>query len=208
MKPLIFFSLLCFAVFTSSCKTYDKSKVPEFIAKQFNGDTVNLKTLVKNKVTVVYFWTTFCDNCLTEISNVHFLYTKYKDNKKFSFITVAFNTEEEIKQFNAILDTTNPYQQYISYLKLDSFDMPILIGASKGYEIYSQDDGSFIPGIRDTMEVRKLYNLFNFQGLPTTIIYSAKGEVIYKYSGPRTMRGNLDDYKLFLDNKIDSLLNN
>jgi thiol-disulfide isomerase/thioredoxin len=207
MKPIVLFFLL-FSFWFSSCKTKIKSEVPVFAAKQYKGDTVNLIDLTKNKVTIIFFWTTFCDNCLTEISNIHFLYTKYKDNKKFSFITVAYNTEEEIKQFNAIRDTTNPYQQYISYLKLDSFDIPILIGANKGYKIYNQDDGSFIPGIRDTMEVSKLYNLFNFQGLPTTLIYNANGEIIYKYSGPRTMRGNLDEYKLFLGNKIDSLLNN
>ena len=182
--------------------------MPEFIAKQFNGDTINLKDLAKNKVTVLFFWTTFCDNCLTELNNLHSVYTKYKDNKKFTFITIAFNTNEEIKQFNAFRDSTNPYQQYISYLKLDRFDMPILIGANKGYEIYHQDDGSFIPGIKDTMEVRKLYDLFNFQGLPTTIIYSDQGQLIYKYSGPKTMRGNLEDYKTFLNNKIDSLINN
>jgi len=208
MKLIGIFFLLSFSFWISSCKTKIQSDVPAFSAKQFNGDTVNLIDLTKNKVTVIFFWTTFCDNCLTEISNIHFLQDKYKNNEKFSFITIAHNTDEEIKQFFAFRDTTNSYQQYRNYLKLDSFDLPILIAANKGYEIYKQDDGSSIAGIKDTSEVSKLYKLFNFQGLPTTIIYSAKGKLVYTYSGPGTMRGNIEDYKLLIANKIDSLVKN
>jgi len=204
---LIRLLLGAFYFFVTSCSDEPKSSVPEFIAKQFDGDTVNLKSIAKNKVTVIFFWTTFCDNCLTELSNIHYLYDRYKDNKKFNFITIAHNTDAELKQFNSSKDTTNPYQQYLKDLKFGKFDLPILVGSNAGYEIYPQNDGSFIAGIKDTSEVGKLYTLFGFKGLPTTIIYSAKGELVYKYSGPKTMKDDFEKYKIFLNTTIDSLMN-
>jgi|GEM_PF-4080139 thiol-disulfide isomerase/thioredoxin len=207
MKLFTRFLLLLFVLSIYSCSKHIKSDVPEFSTKQYNGDTVNLKELAKNKVTIIFFWTTFCDNCLTEISNIHDVYDKYKNNKNVTFLTIAFNTNKEIEQFNSISDTVNPYKLYFKYLKMAKFDMPVLIGSDQGYEIYSQDDGSFIPGIKDTSEVNKLYNTFDFRGLPTIIIYSAEGKLICKYSGPQSMRSDPDKYRIFLDNKIDSLLN-
>jgi thiol-disulfide isomerase/thioredoxin len=206
MKIIGIFFIIITSIFFS-CTNKSKSNVPKFISKQFNGDTVNLQDLAKNKVTFIIIWTTFCDNCLIEISNLHDLYTKYKDNKNITFVTIAFNTSEELKQFTTSRDTLNPYQEYFKNLKSETFEMPILVGAKLGYEIYLRDDGSFIPGIRDTSEVNKLYRLFNFQGLPTTIIFNADGQLVYKYSGPKSMRENISDYKSFLDKKLDSLLN-
>ncbi len=198
--------LFLIIILTYSCTNKPISEVPKFITKQFNGDTINLQDIAKNKVTVIIVWTTFCDNCLTEIYNLHDLYTKYKDNKRVSFVTIAFNTDEELKQFTSTRDTLNPYQEYLSYLKLAKFEMPILVGATQGYEIYHQDDGSIIPGIKDTAEVNKLYKLFDFKGIPATLIYNSDGQLIYKYSGPRSMREPLKDYKNSLDKKLDSLL--
>jgi thiol-disulfide isomerase/thioredoxin len=206
MNRLLLSILFLLHLLFYSCSNEVKSDVPKYITKQFNGDTINLQEIAKNKVIFIFVWTTYCDNCLTEISNIHNIYTKYKSNKNFSFVTIALNSNEELNQFTSVRDTTNKYQLYLRYLKLNEFDMPILVSMKKGYDFYDRDDGSYFPALTDTSELSKVYQIFSFRGIPTTMIYSAQGKLVYKYTGVHSKVSDLEKYKLFLDKTIDSLV--
>lgn len=63
-----------------------------------NGDTFGFEK-IKGKVTVINFWATWCPPCIAEMPSLQKLYSKYKDDVEFLFITS--DTKEIVKTFKA-----------------------------------------------------------------------------------------------------------
>ena len=204
IRYYIFFILSLYLI--ASCTSKLKSEVPDFVAKQYNTKTVvGLKDIAKNKITFVNFWSIFCGPCLEELALIHRVYDKYKDNSKFTILTIALNTEDELDQFTSLSDTSSPYHSCFKISKLKRFYLPTLIGSKNGYTIEKLNN-NLIAGIKDKEEVRKTCRLFNFDAIPTTFIYNEKGQIVYKSTGAETSQDGIRQYEVYLYHTIDSLL--
>ena len=84
--------LLVSAVFSQDgIVSYTKlnQQVPEFSIKDINGNDFKISD-EKGKVVFVYFWTTWCPYCRTEMKFLEEeVWQKFKDNPNFSFIAIA-----------------------------------------------------------------------------------------------------------------------
>lgn len=74
-----------------------------------SGDTFNFEE-IKGKVTVINFWATWCPPCIAEMPSLQKLYSKYKDDVEFLFVTSS-DTKEIIKAFKAKNNYTFPVFQ-------------------------------------------------------------------------------------------------
>lgn len=132
-----FFLLSIFiCIFFFSCKndnstTNDSKKsIPSFSVVAIDGESVNKKSF-KGKVTVLIFFTTWCENCLSMMPYVEKnIWQKFKYNTKFTMITIGRgHSVEELKQFSA----------------KNKFSFPIAEDPQK--KIYSKFANKYVPRI-------------------------------------------------------------
>ena len=190
---VVYFTLSLFCI-CCSVKIKKTSRVPDIPGKFLNGDSTNLKTIAENKLTLVNVWGIFCTPCIKELQLLHNVYDKYKDRKDFEFITLAMDSEKEFKQF---LDpaNTSDYARMFAHSGLKRFYLPTLTclpnGFSKLYDGYSI--------VQDSIECRVIQKQIQSTAIPTTLIYSKTGELVFKQIGSF-------ENERELTNKIDSLL--
>lgn len=173
--------------------------VPNFSAKLFHGDSVNLQTVSKNRIFLLNVWSTFCPPCLKELPILEKINAKYKPNQKFTFMTLALNSETELIQFTESTDTTNPYNKVFRYSGLRRLDLPVIPSLTHGYIINQNGDGTFSAILGNNKEVGILNKMFEMEGIPVTLLYNSNGKIVYRTNGSIT-----DDR--VITNKIDSLL--
>jgi cytochrome c biogenesis protein CcmG/thiol:disulfide interchange protein DsbE len=104
--PILFFS------FTSNCQiipldsTMSKAsreggyqntsqEFRQFHAKDLNGNSYSTDSLI-NKITFINFWMENCAPCLAEFGALNDLYTKYRTDKRFQFISFTYETKENV----------------------------------------------------------------------------------------------------------------
>ena len=190
-------SALLIAVFSFCCcsRKVNTSDVPNIKGKLLNGDSVALRTIAKDKLTVVNVWGIFCGPCMKELPILQGVYEKYKKHKGFAFITIAMDNETELNRFLNATDTTDPYRKMFLYSNLGHFSLPTLSYLPHGYtHIYG---GYAI--VQDSIECRTINRMINSNAVPTTLIYNPNGNLVFKQIG------SFDNDQL-LTHEIDSLL--
>ena len=190
-------SVLLIAVFSFYCcsRKIDTTDVPDIKGKLLNGDSVTLRTIAKDKLTVVNVWGIFCGPCMKELPIIQAVYEKYKSHKGFAFITIAMDNEKELNRFLNSTDTTDPYRKMFLYSNLEHFSLPTLAYLPHGY---TQKYGGYAI-LQDSIECRTLNRMINSNGIPTTLIYNSRGKLVFKQIGSF-------DNDQSLTHEIDSLL--
>ena len=64
------------------------------------GGTIQKFDNLKGKVSVVYFWATWCEPCQKEAPQLKALYEKYRD-KNFTVVGIAMDNADKVKEFVA-----------------------------------------------------------------------------------------------------------
>ena|SRR5690242_465972 len=178
----------------SGCKT-GTTDVPDIKGKLLNGDSVSLRTIAKNKLTVVNVWGIFCAPCMKELPIIQRVYEKYRNHKDFAFITVAMDNERELTRFLNGSDTTDPYRKMFIYSKLVDFSLPTISVLPHGY---TNKYGGYA-FFQDSTEVRIIDRMIKSNVIPTTLVYDQDGKLVFRHLG------SIDNDEL-LTHKIDSLL--
>jgi len=178
-----------------STQNTNSTDVPDIAGKLLNSDSLNLRTIAKGKLTLVNVWGIFCIPCMKELPILHKVYDKYKNRNDFAFITVATDNEKELLRFLDPRDTSDIYRKLFVYSGLDSFYLPTLACLQHGFSKYYS--GYTI--IQDSTELKRIDRMIKSWEIPTTLIYSPRGKLIFKQIG------SFDNDQL-LTHKIDSLL--
>ncbi|MDP4285290.1 MAG: TlpA disulfide reductase family protein [Bacteroidota bacterium] len=190
-------SALLIAVFSFCCCSHkvNTTDVPDIKGKLLNGDSVALRTIAKDKLTVVNVWGIFCGPCMKELPILQSVYEKYRNHKGFDFITIAMDNETELNRFLNTTDTTDPYRKMFVHSNLGHFSLPTLSVLPHGYtHIY----GGYA-FFQDSTECRTINRMIKSNAVPTTLIYNPKGNLVFKQIG------SFDNDQL-LTHEIDSLL--
>ena len=77
---------------------------PEFTLKDRNEKMVSLKSL-RGKPTVLWFWTTYCQGCLSEMDLIGTLFDKYRENLNF----VAVSADKSFYKMKFFIDNKKDY---------------------------------------------------------------------------------------------------
>jgi thiol-disulfide isomerase/thioredoxin len=171
------------------------SDIPDIQGKRLGGDSISLKTIAKNKLTLVNVWGIFCGPCIKELPLLHQVYDKYKNTENFEFISIAMDSEKEFIQFLNPSDTANHYRKMFLLSKIDSFYLPTLACLPNGYT-YKYGGYAII---KDSTECWSIQKQIGSTAIPTTLIYDKSGALVFKQIG------SFDDEEI-LRGKIDSLL--
>jgi thiol-disulfide isomerase/thioredoxin len=190
-------SVFLIALFSFCCSSHslENTDVPDIEGKLLNGDSVTLRSIAKDKWTVVNVWGIFCGPCMKELPVIQEVYEKYKNHKGFAFITVAMDNETELKRFLNATDTTDPYRKMFLYSKLKQFSLPTLAYLPHGYTRLYGGYALF----QDSIQCRTLDRMIKSNAVPTTLIYNPSGNLVFKQIG------SFDNDQL-LTREIDSLL--
>ncbi len=100
MKTLLFitFTLLTITTFGQKTARRPVKVIPQLFIYGINGDTTNLKSISKEKVTFIDFWFIPCGPCFAEMNMLHKLYAKYKDNPNVSFLTITLTDSAFVRR--------------------------------------------------------------------------------------------------------------
>ena len=187
--------LIALISFCCSSRKAEINDVPDIKGKLLNGDSVTLRSIAKDKLTVVNVWGIFCEPCMKELPIIQRVYEKYNNHKGFAFITIAMDNEKELHRFLNATDTTDMYRKMFLYSNLRNFSLPTLAYLPHGYtHIYG---GYAI--VEDSVECRNLDRMIRSNAVPTTLIYNSTGTLVFKQIG------SFDNDQL-LTHEIDSLL--
>lgn len=193
---LVLSLLVCFG-----CHTPSKTEIPNFKAKLFKADTIDLQAVSRNKVTLLTIWSIFCGPCLKELPELQNVYDHYKLDKRVTILTLALNTNEELLRFSSTSDSADIYQKVFVHSGLKQFTLPVLIGTNSPYQI---ENGSVRLG--DQKAATLLKHLFKFEAVPTTRIYNQDGKLVFEQLGVETSASGLRRHRLNLIKKLDSLI--
>lgn len=81
----------------TSADNQEARTIPKFLLKDINGKEINSEQL-KGHITILDFWTTWCEPCIKEIPALNKLQEKYaKDGLKIFAITVQSGWSKDIK---------------------------------------------------------------------------------------------------------------
>jgi thiol-disulfide isomerase/thioredoxin len=72
--------------------------LPNLSVRLLTGESVSLDTF-KGKTLVINWWATSCPPCIAEMPGLNQLVAKYRNDRSVAFVSVAWNTPEELKQF-------------------------------------------------------------------------------------------------------------
>ena len=109
------------------------NKIPDFSFIDLNGKIYNPET-TKGKVVVLKCWFIRCSMCINEIPKLNKVVKKYQNNKDIVFLSLAYDEEEELKQF--LMKTKFDY--VVSAIPEQYFDEKIKIIAYPTHIIVSK----------------------------------------------------------------------
>ena len=76
--------------------------LPTFVIRDIYGKIINTKDF-KNKILFIDFWGTWCVPCLELIPEIIDLHVKYNDNSSVVFLSVAYESNDDIERFRRII---------------------------------------------------------------------------------------------------------
>lgn len=199
MRRLYWLVLSIVVVF--GCQAPLETQIPDFKAKLFKADTVDLQAVARNKVTLLTIWSTFCGPCLKELPELQIVYDHCKFDKRVTFLTLALNTNEELIRFSSASDSADIYRKVFIHSGLKQLALPVMIGTNSPYQI---ENGSV--WISDQKAATFLKHLFKFDAIPTTRIYNKDGRLVFEQRGVETSAKGLRCHRLNLIKKLDSLI--
>lgn len=104
-------------------------EVPNVIAKDIDGNTINLHQL-KGKIVVLNFWFTGCKPCIDEMPELNKLVKKYK-NSNVEFVSITFETkaavEKFLKQTNFDFKHIVNSEELLNVFKIKAFPTTIVV---------------------------------------------------------------------------------
>ncbi len=164
-------------------------QIPSVSLYNLSGDTCNLLTLSKDKITFIDFWFIPCGPCFSEMNLLHKLYSKYKDNPNICFITITLTDSSFVRPLieNKNIDSNETYSYFKTLSKLDTFKLPVyfmknVVSKQKSFvksKIGFHGKGDW------TLKDNSLFpnNIFKFSGYPTILIFNKNGQRIYNKTG-------------------------
>ena len=163
--------------------------IPNLSIYNINRDTVDLKTLTQNKVTIVDFWFIPCGPCFEEMNMLHTLYAKYKDDPKVCFLTITITDSSFVRPLieNRITSTNDTYEYFKTLSKLDTFKLPVFFikdvsSKMKSFKKTGRGfSGQYEPNSQDPFSYTE--NVFGFSAYPTILVFDMNGKTIYNKTG-------------------------
>ena len=76
-----------------------------FTAKDMDGKTIDLATVIGTKPVMLIFWASWCPNCKTEVPKVNELVKKYQE-KGMEFIGINVGHNDSERKARRFMDTT------------------------------------------------------------------------------------------------------
>ncbi|MCX6212818.1 TlpA disulfide reductase family protein [Spirosoma sp.] len=184
-----------------SCQNHSETEIPNFKAKLFRADTIDLQAVSRHKVTLLTIWSIFCGPCLKELPELQSVYEHYKLDKRVTVLTLALNTNQELIRFSSTSDSADIYRKVFVHSGLKQLALPVLIGTNSPYQI---ENGSV--RLSDRKAATLLKHLFKFEAVPTTRIYNQNGQLVFEQRGAETSESGLRHHRLNLMKKLDSLI--
>ncbi len=172
--------LAVFCVFFLSAGAFSQAKkpvakkpaapkqAPVNLPKVTQIDDAKIRELLKanGKPLLVNFWATWCVPCREEFPDLVKIDSEFRGNGKIDFITISLDFIEDI-------DTAVP--EFLGEMKAE---MPT-------YLLLSEDESALISSITKDWS----------GGLPFTILYNTKGELVYFHQGkvkPEVLRAEIE----------------
>jgi len=183
--------VLFFFVSTSGQKKYIRpvKQIPSVSLYNLNGDTINLLTLAKDKITFIDFWFVPCGPCFAEMNLLHKLYSKYKDNSKVCFVTVTYTDSAFVRPLieNRNTDSNQTYSYFKTLSRLDTFRLPVYFTKNAISKQTSFIKSKFdFAGKGEGLSKDKSQfpdQIFRFPAYPTILIFDKNGQLIYDKTG-------------------------
>lgn len=86
-KLIVFCCFLSLIIPASALALQVGDKLPTFIAKDLNGQTVDLNTIVGHKPVMLVIWSTYCGDCKKNLDKINEMVMKYR-HKGIEFIGI------------------------------------------------------------------------------------------------------------------------
>jgi len=162
-------------------------KLPSISVYNIKGESFGLSTLGSGKVTVIDCWFLPCAPCFAEMPMLHDLYSKYKDNPNFQFLTLTRTDTSLVRPLIENQKTGNEiYQYFKTHSGLETFSLPVFFipGCNEKLHNFNQSSVGFA-GSNTPPENRNNCPdvIFGFTGFPTLMIFDKKGKLVYNVSG-------------------------
>lgn len=204
MKPLFMISVLAVLI-VLACNSKERlTAVPDYHVLEYRKDSVALREVFNNKVSVVNTWFTFCTPCLKEMPFLAEVYNKYQGRDDFAFYSIAANTSNELDQFlNPTEDSTNIHRRAFLSFGLKDIPYPILVGTRIDRKMTKTANGISIEhSDRECMD--EITRHFKSNVYPTTLIFDKDGKEVFREAGFPLNKSEM--YKRKVVRTIDSCL--
>ncbi len=88
--------------FVSTC--YSQKSIPDISIQDLKGNQVSAKSILKDKLTIVSFWATWCKPCLQEINAINQNLKEWQNEVDFDFIAIS---TDDSRSKNRVLSMKN-----------------------------------------------------------------------------------------------------
>ncbi len=162
-------------------------QIPSISVYNVRGESFNLSELTAGKITVIDFWFLPCAPCFFEMSMLHELYSKYKDNPHFQFLTITRTDTSLVRPLinnDTIGDEISRY--YKKYSGLETFQLPVYFipGCNEKLHTFGKSKVDFKGSNIPPDNSNKCPDVvFKFVGFPTLLIFDKRGKLIYYKNG-------------------------
>ena len=163
-------------------------EIPQVSLYNIKGKTTDLKSISKNKITFIDFWFVPCSPCFKEMSMLHRIYAKYKNNPNVTFLTISTTDSAFVRPL--IENRNSPNNDTYSYFKelsgLKKFQLPVYFiknatNRSISFKKGNGYSGQSEPNKKDPSSFPD--HIFGFSKYPSIFIFDKNGKVIYKKTG-------------------------
>ena len=191
MKLLLLITFLPLTLLSlgQNMRTTIVKEIPSISIYDLYGDTTNLTTLSKGKITFIDFWFVPCGPCFSEMHMLHKLYAKYKSNSNISFLTITLTDSSFVRPLVENKNTSNneTYEYFKTLTNLDTFKLPVyfITGGNSKMISFKKTKNGFSGHGEPRIKDNPYYpgNIFGFSGYPTILIFNTKAELIYNNTG-------------------------
>lgn len=156
MKPVLLLSLIFINFYAFGRRQVSKivKKIPSISIYNLKGDTTNLQSFTKDKITFINFWFVPCGPCFAEMKLLHRLYSKYQNSSEITFLTITLTDSAFARPLieNRNTGTNETYSYFRQISALDTFKLPVFFikGAIDKMKSFKKDKhgyiGSAVPG--------------------------------------------------------------